>query len=197
MGPGKNIFFLTAVAFVLSVAMATLASADFIRLLSQMQPALDAYALTLCGNRADAEDIVQEASAVMWKKLADFQPGTSFRSWAFSITYFEALAHRKRLTRKPLLPLDDATLEVLAAEAEQGLEHFEERSRALKACFGKLTEGDQKIVSSFYHEQCGLREIGDAVGRSPGALKQVLLRIRRALRICIERQLAEPDILPG
>ena len=177
--------------------MTTLASADFIRLLSQMQPALYAYALTLCGNRADAEDIVQEASAVIWKKLADFQPGTSFRSWAFRITYFEALAHWKRMSRKPLLLLDEATLEVLAAEAEEGLEHFEERARALKSCLGKLTEGDQKIVSSFYHEQRGLREIGDAVGRSPGALKQVLLRIRRALRTCIERQLAEPEISPG
>jgi RNA polymerase sigma factor (sigma-70 family) len=103
MGRKKNILLLTAAAFVLCVTMATLASADFIRLLSQMQPALYAYALTLCANRADAEDIVQEASAVMWKKLADFQPGTSFRSWAFSITYYEALAHRKRLSRKPAL----------------------------------------------------------------------------------------------
>lgn len=170
---------------------------DFIRLLSQFQPALYAYVLTLTANRADAEDIVQEASTVMWRKLAGFEPGTNFRAWAFRIAYFETLAHRKRLQRKPLLPLDDLTLERLAEESEDGLEHFEERALALKVCIGKLTGSDQRILRDFYHDERGLREIGATLGRSPGALKQVLLRIRRALKICIERQIAIPDTLPG
>lgn len=170
---------------------------EFIRMLSQLQSALYAYVLTLTANRADAEDIVQETSTVMWRKLGEYKQGTNFRAWAFRIAYFETLAHRKRLQRKPLLPLDDATLEKLATEAEAGLEHFEERGLALKTCMGRLTESDQRIVRDFYQHECGLREMGDRLGRTPGALKQVLLRIRRALRICIERQLTSPDSLPG
>ena len=38
-----------------------------------------------------------------------------------------------------------------------------------------------------------LDEIAERLGRSQGALKQVLFRVRRALRRCIELNLRSPD----
>ena len=51
---------------------------DAIRLISQLQPALLAYILTLHRNHTDAQDILQETNDVLWQKISLFQEGTSF-----------------------------------------------------------------------------------------------------------------------
>ena len=55
---------------------------------AQLVPLLDrAYGLaySLTHNRADAEDLVQEAALLAFKAFAQFQPGTNFKAWFYRI----------------------------------------------------------------------------------------------------------------
>jgi hypothetical protein len=52
---------------------------EFVRLFSQHASQLFGFVLVLTGNRSDAEDIVQNASVVLWEKFDAYQPGTSFQ----------------------------------------------------------------------------------------------------------------------
>ena len=45
---------------------------QFIRLFSREEPRLHAYILTMVPNWSDAADILQETSAVLWKKFDEF-----------------------------------------------------------------------------------------------------------------------------
>ena len=47
---------------------------EFIRLLMENERRIYAYILTLLGNGADAEDVLQETSIILWDKFAEFQP---------------------------------------------------------------------------------------------------------------------------
>ena len=82
-------------------------------------------------------------------------------------------------------------LELVALEAEEQLVDFEERHLALRSCLQKLPAGDASILLAHYQRGESLAEISGRLGRTRDALKQVLLRIRRTLRACIDRQLAE------
>jgi RNA polymerase sigma-70 factor (ECF subfamily) len=154
-----------------------------------------AYARQLpqpCGiplRHATAQDILQETNLVLWQKAGQFEPGTNFKAWAFRIAYLQTLAQWKRQKREGWLDFDDELLDQLAHESEVELEDFQERHRALKRCLEKLPVPDYEIVRAHYEGRMGLRVLGEQMGRTRGALKQVLLRIRRTLRACIERAL--------
>src|SRR5215468_2652533 len=71
----------------------------FLRLFLQNERRLYGYILTLLPNRADADDVLQEASLVMWDKFDDRQPPADFTAWGCRIAYFKVLDFRKRCQR--------------------------------------------------------------------------------------------------
>lgn len=165
--------------------------ADTIRLISLHQAALLAYILTLHPNRSEAQDILQETNVVLWQKIGEFHEGTHFKAWAFRIAYLQTLAHFKRATRGNWLGFSPDLVDKLANEAEPLLADFEQRHGALRHCVQKLSEKDREIVQAHYESALPLAEVSIEVGRSVGALKQVLFRVRQTLKACIEQQLAK------
>ena len=164
-------------------------TARYVALITEHQPAIYAYILTMCPDRTTAKDILQETNLVLWKKAAEFDLATSFKAWAFRIAYFQTLAHLKREKRKSWMILDDDLIDTVAEEAPARLDDVEERHSALRGCLGKLPANDLKILTAYYEERLKLEDIADRLGRSQGALKQVLFRVRRSLRRCIEMNL--------
>jgi RNA polymerase sigma-70 factor, ECF subfamily len=60
-------------------------------------PNLRAFAMSLCGNPARADDLVQETVVRAWSKLQSFEEGTNLKAWLFTILrnlFFSE--HRKR-----------------------------------------------------------------------------------------------------
>lgn len=171
------------------------AKARYVGLITEHQPAIYAYILTMYPNRSVAKDVLQETNLVLWRKASSFDPDTSFKAWAFRIAYFQTLAHLKQEKRKSWMILDDDLVEAVAEEAPERLDDVEERHAALKVCLGKLPSNDLKILTAYYEERQRLEDIAKELGRSRGALKQVLFRVRRALKKCIELNLRSSDTL--
>lgn len=62
-------------------------------------PNMRAFAISLCGNRDHADDLVQEALVKAWNHLSSFQEGTNLKAWLFTIlrnAYFSELRKTKR-----------------------------------------------------------------------------------------------------
>src|SRR5215218_100140 len=69
----------------------------FLRLFLQNQRRLYAYILTLLPNRADADDVLQETSLVMWDKFDPADPPTDFLAWARRVAYHKVLDFYKKV----------------------------------------------------------------------------------------------------
>ena len=61
-------------------------------------PSLRAFAISLCHNRTEADDLVQETLIRAWNNLSNFQEGTNLKAWLFTIlrnNFYNGLRRQK------------------------------------------------------------------------------------------------------
>ena len=68
-------------------------------------------AASVTGDRAEADDIVQQASMIALQKRADFAAGTNFAAWMSQIVRLTALNYRKKSGRRNLRISDPVTMD--------------------------------------------------------------------------------------
>jgi RNA polymerase sigma-70 factor (ECF subfamily) len=163
----------------------------FLRLFLQNERRLYAYILTLLPNRADADDVLQEASLVMWDKFEDEHPPADFVAWGCRIAYYKVLDFRKKRQRSRVF-FSQALLERLAETAvEQAATlQLDERREALEDCLAKLRPRDRDLLTRRFAEGATTQSTAAAVGRSADGIYKALARIRQALFDCVTRTLA-------
>lgn len=68
--------------------------------LAVLVPRLRRFALALCGNREDGDDLVQTACLKALDRAGQYQPGTRLDSWMFRIVQTTFLDERRRRARQ-------------------------------------------------------------------------------------------------
>lgn len=132
------------------------------------------YAIRLCRDRFDAEDLLQEAFARAWKAWPELRDLTATKAWIFTILRNE---HARRFARKRLSVVDDefdeseipsATSSTAGLEIEQllGMLPLSYREPLLLQVLGGFS--------------CG--EIAAMLDTTEGAVMTRLTRARQALR---------------
>jgi RNA polymerase sigma-70 factor, ECF subfamily len=164
----------------------------FLPLFLQNERRLYAYILTLLPNRADADDVLQEASLVMWDKFDAEQLPADFAAWGCRIAYFKILDFCKKRQRSRVL-FSQAMLERLTETAvEQATSlQLDERREALSGCMEKLSTRDRDLLAWRFAEGATTQSAAARVGRSADAVYKVLARIRQALFDCVTRALTK------
>ena len=86
-----------------------------------------AYIFSLLGNRTQAEDVMQETNAILWRKAHEFKLGTNFGAWMLRVAYFQVMAHRRKITRDRHV-FDDDFIADISDDAQQQSESHEENN---------------------------------------------------------------------
>ncbi len=165
------------------------ASAEYVGLVMRSQRRLYAFIYALVRQPTDAEDVLQETNLVLWKKAAEFAPGTDFTAWACRIAQFQVMAFRKRRQRLRE-HFDDALLTQLADEAAILMDSFDDRQHALLECVKTLKPAAREMIARRYEPGGSVNDMAERLGRSPKAVSEALRRVREALLRCIERRLS-------
>ncbi|MCG8653130.1 MAG: sigma-70 family RNA polymerase sigma factor [Pirellulales bacterium] len=163
--------------------------AEFVALMTEHQLPLLLYVRLLMPGDGAAGDVAQQANAKIWEKRADFELGTNFKAWAFSIARFEVLGYRKQQARDARLVFSDDLQSTIADEIIDACDDLETRREALQGCLQKLKPADRELLLHRYATTETLADYAARMGRSVGGLKVTLYRLRSALLTCIERQL--------
>ena len=151
-----------------------------------------AFISTLVPHRADADEVFQQTSIVLWRKFGEFDPATDFVAWACRVAQFEVLNFRKVERRRPVT-FDNALLATLAEERSVAEPVLSRRGVALEDCLDELPADDRHLVEQCYADDAKINTVADQIGRSVHTLYKHLARIRGWLRECIEHRLAEED----
>lgn len=165
---------------------------EFIELLTGAQSAVFAYVLSLCHDPNLAKDVVQETNLTLWRKAADFEPGTSFTAWACRTAYFHLLNLRRKHRREQLV-FDEDIFDYLAERQEARASDSDRRLEALRQCVAKLPPGQRDLIDRRYRPGASVQAIAKDDGKTEGAVSQALFRIRGALQRCIEKQMLREE----
>ncbi len=168
---------------------------EFAALLEQASSRVLSYLHTLLLNWADTEDVFQDTCLVLWQKYEEFKPGTNFLAWALRIAQNKAMNFRQKQTRYATFTagLRDTLLSEFAGRTT---ETATSNLSALSECMDQLPPNDQRMMKLSYVEDIPVRQLADALGRSPESVHNSLLRIRNSLLDCIHRKMNQADALP-
>jgi len=140
----------------------------------------------LCGgDRALAEDMVQEAFVRAWKKLDLFKGDSRFGTWLHRLTVNLVLSDRRiRLKRVKMEQPIEERPEVddgVVRDPDAGLE------RDLEAAIASLPERARTVLVLYDIEGYKHAEIAEMTGMAEGSSKAQLHRARKLVREILER----------
>jgi len=167
---------------------------EFVALFTRHGRCIYAYILTLVPQAADADEVYQETSRLLWEKFATFERGSHFGAWACRVAYFKALAWHRRRQRERIV-FNDAFLEAVHEQIDQDRDVVEARQRALADCMKQLPERDRSIVQQRYTEGGAVKQIAAELESTPNAIYKTLARVHRALLACINGKLEAEGLL--
>jgi RNA polymerase sigma-70 factor, ECF subfamily len=164
----------------------------FLRLFLENQKRLYAYVLTLVPNRADADDVLQEVSFLLWDKFDEERPPEDFAAWGCRIAYFKVLELFKK-NRRSRVRFSQEILERLSETLieQSDVLQLDERRAALAGCLGRLSQKDRELLTHRFSEGSTTESTAAVVGRSVAAVYQALSRARQTLLDCVSRSLAQ------
>ncbi|MEM7812139.1 MAG: sigma-70 family RNA polymerase sigma factor [Planctomycetota bacterium] len=161
----------------------------FLDLLAEITADLEGYVRSLVLDRNDSDDVLQEVCVTLWGKFEEFEFGTSFRKWAFSIAFHKCRSFWRDRQRYRGVVLSDAALSKLSLLHEASREIDEIENRLLDECLKRLGTSDRKFVRRIYFEQAAVAAVAKDEGTTSNAVYLKLSRLRKKLARCLDRRL--------
>jgi RNA polymerase sigma factor (sigma-70 family) len=148
--------------------------------LIELIPRLRRYARALVGERASADDLVQDTLERAWSKLHLYRRGTDLRAWLFTVMH-NVHVNRLRATR-PTDPLEDEMPE-LAQRATQGDALM---VRDLERALAELPIAQRQVLLLVALEDLSYEETARALDIPIGTVMSRLARAREKLRLLMQ-----------
>ncbi|HET7198388.1 MAG TPA: sigma-70 family RNA polymerase sigma factor [Burkholderiales bacterium] len=139
-------------------------------------PRLRRYARALVGERAGADDLVQDTLERAWSKLHLYRRGTDLRAWLFTVMH-NVHVNKLRAAR-PTDPLEDGMPE-LAQRAQQTDALL---VRDLDRAIARLPADQRAVLLLVTLEEMSYDEVARTLGIPIGTVMSRLSRAREKLR---------------
>jgi RNA polymerase sigma-70 factor (ECF subfamily) len=151
-------------------------------------PRLRRYARALVGERAGADDLVQDTLERAWSKLHLYRRGTDLRAWLFTVMH-NVHVNKLRAAR-PTDPLDEAMPELAqrAAQADALL------VRDLDRAIARLPADQRAVLLLVTLEEMSYEEVARTLGIPIGTVMSRLSRARDKLRRAMDHEMGAPPL---
>ena len=139
-------------------------------------------------NPADAEDVLQEVSLKVWRRLSTFRSESSFRTWMTRVAINEALQSFRQEQRRPLCQALE-NLESVASSDESPYQSFSrvETTRAVRRAVAELPAKHRDVLILRDLRELSARETAQSLESTVPAVKTRLFRARLMLLAAVQR----------
>jgi RNA polymerase sigma-70 factor (ECF subfamily) len=182
-------------------------AAAYERLLTEFGPRLLATARRMCGNDADAQDVLQDACVACFKNIGTFKNESSIYTWMHRIVVTAALMKLRKKKRRgeasiePMLPAfreDGHRLpdqgEKAWCESAHELAARGEMRKVVHTCIDQLPESYRNVLLLRDIEEFDTTQTAEALGVNEGVVKTRLHRARQALRTLLVPYVAAKEL---
>ncbi len=141
-----------------------------------------AYAFYQLRDHHDAEDATERTFLAALHGLPRFRDaGATFRSWLFTIAHNTIANARRSRSRRKALPLPDGWDRAAPDADPAGLVSRADELRSVLGAVDELADDRRQVVLLRFVDGLSSVEIGQVLGRSPGAVRVLLHRALREL----------------
>lgn len=140
-------------------------------------------AYRICGNRQDAEDIVQNAFVKAFHNLHTFRADSKFSTWFYRIVYNTAISETKTSTFNTEF-VDYKVMEAGSSYSDMDtMEQVEENERKalINEALEKMPKDEGVLLTLFYLEENSIKDIALITGLTDINVKVKLHRARKRL----------------
>ena len=156
-------------------------------------PHLRAFARTLCGDAAAADDLAQDAVMKAWDARSSFQMGTNMKAWTFMILRNQFYSEKRRSWRQSQLDQEAAERTLVATDDPASPIALDEMRLAL----GMLPSEQREALILVGAGGFAYEEAADICGCAVGTVKSRVSRARRALHGILEGGAYDRDGSPA
>ena len=156
---------------------------DAARLLSQrIVPRMLGVATRLLADRAEAEDVAQEAMVRLWRVAPDWRPGEAqVSTWMYRVVSNLCIDRQRSRSRRPGVGLDDAPEVADGARSAVAVMIEADRMAALDAALAQLPGRQRQAVVLRHIEGLTNPEIATVMDVGVAAVESLTARGKRAL----------------
>lgn len=158
-------------------------------LLARHAPTVMRFAMKMCRNEADAEDVLQDTLLAAARGVRDLRGGAAVSTWLYTVARSYCIKKRRRSKHAPdaLVPLDDESAHALPSPTgtpeEDAAEH--EVGAALERAIAGLDDASREVIVLRDVEGLSANEAAEVLGTSVDAVKSRLHRARATLRLAL------------
>ena len=146
---------------------------------------LYAYALRILGDRAAAEDVLQESLVVIWRRAKTFRGEGRVKAWLFGIVHNKAM---RTFREKENLPLDEIPGEPESSEQRPDERLISnERRKALRDGVEQLSVEHRTVLELVFYQGMSLKETAGVCQVPVGTVKSRLNYAKAALKGALSR----------
>ena len=161
-------------------------------LVDRYQDAFLRAAQRVVRTREDAEDIVQEAFAKIYKNAKKFkkQEGIEFKSWAYKVLLNTSFSHYQRLKKKQGMSMEFfETYKYEVIDEKDNLKLSVETKDLIQKILADLPPELRRIVEMHYIKDMSYETISKEEGLTIAAIKMRLFRGRKIMKKTLETKL--------
>jgi len=144
-------------------------------------PRLRRYARALLGDRAAADDLVQDTLERAWSRLSQWRVGSDMRAWLFGIMHNLRVDQLRRST-PPTQSIDEGDFDVPTRPVQA--DRLEVRD--IESSLSQLPDEQREVLLLVALEEMSYAEIAATLGIPVGTVMSRLSRGRERLRLVMD-----------
>ncbi|MCO8121605.1 sigma-70 family RNA polymerase sigma factor [Stieleria sp. TO1_6] len=152
--------------------------------ITAIQPRLYGFILKRLADREQTLEVLQRTNLILCRKADEFQQGSSFTAWAFTIAKFQVMAYRKSASSGRLV-FSDKVQELLDRHPDHEIDSVDDRISVLRGCLQRLRSDDRELIQQRYRDGEPIAAIANGLAKSVDAISMRLSRVRKQLAICV------------
>jgi RNA polymerase sigma-70 factor (ECF subfamily) len=160
----------------------------------ETQASLRAYIRTLGVKTEWVDDLAQESYIIAYKKADLFDHARDFEAWIRGIARNLAMNQIRKDSRRLKIVNTEVSRVLVEMKTPESSADSQTLLKVLDDCVEKLPQKSQKLIAARYRNNQNSSVLAKLLSMTPAAVRQILLKIRKALRKCVEAQLGEGTV---
>jgi RNA polymerase sigma-70 factor (ECF subfamily) len=146
-------------------------------------PNLRAFAVSLCGDRQQADDIVQETLLKAWAHFDRFQAGTNLRAWLFTILRNHFFSECRRQRHRGEDPNGEMLNGLCVPAGQDGYADMQDFRKALNLLPAEQREALILVVAAGFSYEETATIAGCAVGTIKSRVNRARIKLAELLEV--------------